>query len=226
MRILKTFIYKVDKPIIIVDDGNSENEKEELLNIYKDDVSCLTLPVNRGKGVAVMEGLKKAVEKGYTHALQLDADAQHDLSALNLFFQEAQTNPDAIINGYPVYDSSAVVARRLGRKITNFFVALETAPNVIKDAMCGFRIYPLKELKPIVDKGLVSKRMSFDIEIIVKAYRYGIKIINLPVKVVYPKDGYSNFRFIADNIKISLLHAYLVLTMLLRLGGRNGSSRS
>jgi glycosyltransferase involved in cell wall biosynthesis len=226
IQALKSFLHKVtDYPVIIVDDGNRDDEKEELNNISTDSVFCLSFPINRGKGFAVIEGFKAAFEKGYTHALQLDADAQHDMSAVKCFFLEAQANPQALINGYPIYDSSAATARRLGRRITNFFVALETSPNAIKDAMCGFRVYPLNELKQIVDNGLLSNRMGFDIEIIVKAYRYGIKIINLPVKVTYPKDGYSNFRLIVDNLKISLLHAYLVTTQLLGLVKKNGASR-
>ncbi|MDR2105412.1 MAG: glycosyltransferase family 2 protein [Deferribacteraceae bacterium] len=224
--ILTTFISKIgDYPIIIVDDGNPKSERELLNNLLGGRIFILTLLKNKGKGAAVVEGLKKAIEKGYTHALQIDADAQHDLSAITLFFNEAEANPEALINAYPVYDATAAAARKAGRKLTNFFVELETAPNAIKDAMCGFRVYPLAQISKIIDR-LYFKRMGFDIEIIVKAYRYRIDIINMPVKVVYPKGGYSNFRLILDNLKISLLHAYLVTTMLLGAGRKDNASSS
>jgi hypothetical protein len=52
--------------------------------------------------------------------------------------------------------------------------------------------------------------MGFDIEILVKLYRYGVKIISLPTRVIYPTDGVSHFNVVRDNFHIAVLHAYLV----------------
>ncbi len=45
---------------------------------YADTLTLMRLPVNGGKGAAVMAGLRAARKAGYTHALQIDADGQHD----------------------------------------------------------------------------------------------------------------------------------------------------
>ena len=145
---------------------------------------------------------------GYTHALQVDGDNQHNTDAIKVFLSKAESFPDRLINSYPVYDASAQAIRQHGRKLTNFWVRLETRSDAIRDAMCGFRVYPLKEIAPLLDK-IHFKRMGFDIEIIVKAYWQGIDIINLPVDVRYPDGGHSNYKLFADNVKISFLHAYL-----------------
>jgi hypothetical protein len=93
-------------------------------------------------------------------------------------------------------------------------VLLETGDKNIKDAMCGFRVYPLAQIEPIIVKGLICKRMGGDIEILVKASWQGIKVVTLDTKVVFPKGGVSNFSMIKDNLKLFALHTLLVLTTL------------
>lgn len=93
-----------------------------------------------------------------------------------------------------------------GRKITNFWVAVNTLSLEIKDAMCGFRIYPLKEIKKAVEIS-DTNRMEFDIQILVNAYRSGVKMQWIDTKVAYEKGGVSHFNMIRDNAMISLMHA-------------------
>ncbi|HET7268154.1 MAG TPA: glycosyltransferase family 2 protein, partial [Oleiagrimonas sp.] len=67
-------------PVILVDDGSDETTRSVLnTQAALTGVSCLHLPANRGKGAAVMAGIAHAGSEGFTHALQVDADGQHDL---------------------------------------------------------------------------------------------------------------------------------------------------
>ena len=63
-------------PLILVDDGSGEPCARELRRIAAADpgVSLVRLAANQGKGAAVMAGLQAALDAGYTHALQIDAD--------------------------------------------------------------------------------------------------------------------------------------------------------
>lgn len=214
--VLSGFISEINYPLIVVDDGNTSQDKSSLEDICAGAGAVLvSLKKNSGKGAAMMAGFKEAAANGFTHALQVDADAQHDLKSVETFMKAAENEPESLINGYPVYDDTAVRIRQHGRKITNFWVRLHTRSADIKDSMCGFRIYPLKAVEKLLKRPLISKRMGFDIEILVKLHWQGVKIVNLPVKVYYHKDGHSNFRMFADNVKISLLHAYLFTGMVL-----------
>ena len=161
-------------------------------------------------------GMEAAVEAGFTHALQVDADGQHDMGVIPIFLKETREHPDDLICGYPEYDESVPKAREHGRKITNFWVAIETLSLKIPDAMCGFRVYPLSTSWPIM-KRLRNKRMGVDIEIIVRLSWAGVKMRFFPVKVNYPKDGVSNFRMFHDNVVISMTHTMLCFGMLFRL---------
>jgi len=202
----------------IVDDGSNE-ETREILNGLKSrfDIELITMPENQGKGAAVQEGFRRAWEKGYTHAVQVDADGQHDLGDLGVMLDEAWKNPNALISGVPQFDGSAPASRRYGRLITTFWVSIETLSMSIRDAMCGFRIYPLKQTIRLIDDYNIGPRMEFDIEIAVRLYWRAVPFVAVPTRVIYPDDGTSHFRVLKDNWRISRMHTILFFGMLLRL---------
>jgi len=196
-------------PVIVIDDGSCNEQSKKIKNICsKHKFLYIKKTINGGKGSAMISGFQTAISKEFSHALQIDADGQHDIRDIPLFLKITQSHPNDLIVGNPIYDESAPRARLIGRKITNFWVMVETFNKNMPDTMCGFRVYPLKSIEPIL-KTIKFKRMGFDIEIIVKAFRNGIKLISLPTKVIYPKNGTSNFHTFRDNFYISLLHTYL-----------------
>lgn len=213
MELFKSGIF-----VILIDDGNSQSAHEILQNLTNKISSSIliTHKKNFGKGKAVLSGLQKAYELGFTHALQVDADGQHDLSSLVFFIEEAKKNANSVIAACPKYDKSAPKGRLIGRKITNFWVAVETLSKKIPDSMCGFRIYPVKSVWSVA-KNIRNWRMGFDIEILVKLCWAGVDMRFYPVIVKYPQDGISNFCALRDNVQISLTHTKLCIGMLIRL---------
>ena len=196
-------------PVLVINDGSSESETEgvkKLANKYH--FNYLELPQNSGKGAAVITALKWAFSNGYTHAVQIDADGQHNYKDIPDFIRLSQKHPKCIINGTPIYDESVPKSRLYGRKVTNFWVWIETGGANIQDAMCGFKVFPLTQMEPILPL-IYFKRMGFDIEILVKSYLNGIDIVPYPTKIIYPKDGLSHFKGFADNMQIALTHTML-----------------
>ena len=204
--------------VILVDDGNTPEGHAILEQVAREvpDTILVTHAKNGGKGKAVISGLEKAFELGYTHALQVDADGQHDMASIPFFLKAARKHPEDLIAGMPQYDASVPKAREQGRKITNFWVAIETLSKDIPDSMCGFRIYPVQSTMPVAKK-LTSYRMGFDIEILVRLSWAGVKMRFYPIKVTYPEDGVSNFRVFGSNVEISWTHTKLCTGMILRL---------
>ncbi|MBO4672701.1 MAG: glycosyltransferase family 2 protein [Alphaproteobacteria bacterium] len=202
---------KFDIPVLVVDDGSAPIQSRKLRGICREhEFKYIHAFPNGGKGAALKIGFRAALDDGYTHALQIDADGQHDINDVTEFLKLAETNPNKMIIGSPVYDASAPFARKFGRKITNFWVAIETLNFRMPDAMCGFRVYPLKQTVSILKK-LLFNRMGFDIEILVKLYWAGVNPITKQTRVIYPENGSSNFHVLRDNIHISLMHTYLCI---------------
>jgi glycosyltransferase involved in cell wall biosynthesis len=206
-------------PIILVDDGNGADANATLAAIAANipGVVLVTLEKNRGKGGAFAHGLEKAAEMGLSHVLQIDADGQHDADRVPFFLAESAKNPDNIICGYPVYDETAPRSRVNGRKISNFWAAVVTLSGAMKDVLCGFRVYPVRESLRIMRNPFVDKRMGFDAEILVRLYWRKVFPIFYPIQVRYPLDGISNFRVVRDNVRISWTFCRLCAGMILRL---------
>jgi glycosyltransferase involved in cell wall biosynthesis len=211
-------VRKQGLPVVLVDDGCSElcsRELERLSSLPQ--VWLLKHTVNQGKGAAVRTGLLAAGERGFTHALQIDADGQHSLQDIRRFIDEARVHPDTIICGRPVFDATIPRARLYGRYFSHVFVWTETLSLDIVDSMCGFRVYPLKHTLPLLRKSHIRSRMDFDTEILVRLHWREVPMRWLKTAVHYPLDGVSHFRMWRDNVLMVTLHTRLLCGMLIRL---------
>ncbi|WP_318474142.1 glycosyltransferase family 2 protein [Photobacterium leiognathi] len=205
-------------PIIIVDDG-SELATRKILSeqAKRPNITIVTLPKNQGKGGAVIAGIKQADRLGFSHALQIDADGQHDLAALPKLLEASQAHPEALISGQPIYDDSVPKSRLYGRYATHIWVWIETLSFNIKDSMCGFRSYPIRPIVNVINHNKLGLRMDFDTEIMVRFYWDNGDIRFIDTKVIYPEDGISHFDALWDNVKISWMHTKLFFGMLPRI---------
>lgn len=206
-------------PCILVDDGSHPNCAEVIRALAEQYpwIEAVRLELNRGKGGAVKAGILRAHARGYSHALQIDADGQHDLNDLDTFLAAAQANPEAVIIGRPLFDDSIPKLRFYARYLTHVWVYINTLSLEIRDAMCGYRVYPLAACANLIQNVALEERMAFDVEILVRLYWQGLSMVSIPTRVGYPQDGISHFRGWEDNLRISLTHARLFLGMLIRL---------
>lgn len=203
-------------PCLLVDDGSEPVAAAALdaLAAQHPWVSLLRHPHNQGKGGAVMTGLRRAHELGFSHALQVDADGQHDLTDLPALLAEARQHPAALVSGRPLYDDSVPKGRLYGRYITHVWVWIETLSFAIKDSMCGFRVYPLASTCALLERVALGRRMDFDTEVMVRLHWAGVPMRFVPTRVIYPVDGRSHFRLFRDNLDISWMHTRLVCRLL------------
>ncbi|MGF1759093.1 glycosyltransferase family 2 protein [Photobacterium sagamiensis] len=205
-------------PVIIIDDGSDAQTKAILAEQeQREHVSVITLPENQGKGGAVITGIYQAFKQSFSHAIQIDADGQHNLDALPKLIAEAETHPTALISGQPVYDESVPKSRLYGRYATHIWVWIETLSFTIKDSMCGFRAYPIGRTIKVLERNKIGKRMDFDTEIMVRMYWDDCDIRFIDTKVIYPEGGISHFDALWDNVKISAMHTRLFFGMLPRI---------
>ena len=207
-------------PLVVVDDASPEavyQDLQRLLEEHAGNSMLIRHAENQGKGGAVMTGLRAALDAGYTHALQIDADGQHDVADVPRFLEAAARYPAQVICGEPTFDESISRLRYYGRFLTLSLSWLESLSTEIRDALCGFRVYPLESIVAIFERRRPGSRMAFDPEILVRATWSGIRLHFIPVHVRYPEGGLSHFLYFRDNAEISWMHIRLVFGMLLRL---------
>lgn len=195
--------------VFLIDDGSAPEAAAAIAAHRGADVRLLRHPARRGKGAAVKTGLEAAATAGFTHAVQIDADGQHDPAALPRLLAASRDRPRALIAAAPRYDASAPLGRRIGRLVSRFWVALETLSLAMPDSLIGLRVYPLAATIPLLAR--VPDGMAFDTALMVRLVWAGVDIVAVPVAVRYPEGNFSNFRMLADNWRISRMHTALML---------------
>ena len=206
--------------VIVVDDGSSDGTEtivENLKQELPDKIEVFHHSENQGKGAAVQSGLHRANAMGFTHAVQVDADGQHDLEDLPKFLQGIKDYPRALLLGAPIFDGDIPAIRKHGRKLTQAMIALEMGFWDVPDAMCGFRAYPVAAICKL---GKMDPRMSFDPEVMIRAHWAGVPLQRIPTRVRYlgPEEGgISHFKMVNDNVRHTWAHIRLILQAPFRL---------
>lgn len=209
------------KPVWVVIDGSTDGSDKALLELQKEQsaVRVFVLPRNRGKGAAVLHGLRNAVSAGFTHILTMDADGQHPAAMIREFMNASQRAPQAMILGKPVFDLNAPRLRVSGRKISNWWANLETLWAGIGDSLFGFRIYPASTLLKIMSASRWMRRFDFDVEVAVRMVWTGVMPLNVDAPVRYfskQEGGISHFNYVRDNALLTWMHARLFVGFLAR----------
>lgn len=206
---------------VVVDDGSGPATRailEELtrrhpwLEVHRHEA-------NRGKGGALATGYRIAAARGASHALQLDADGQHDVADVPRFLEAMQKHPDALVLGVPVFDASVPKSRLYGRQLSRALVWLFTLSFEIRDPLCGFRGVPLAPTLRLLERVRLGERMDFDPELAVRLVWEGLDVVSVPTRVRYPEGGLSHFDVVADDLRLAWLYLRLALGLLPRAPG-------
>src|SRR5262245_7578837 len=210
------------QPVWVVVDGSTDGTLEALQALARDDpaIRVLSLARNRGKGAAILHGLRAAEAEGYTHAMTMDADGQHPTDRIREFMAASRANPDALVLGQPLFDASAPRVRVHGRKLSNWCTELETLGAGMGDSLFGFRVYPVAPLREIMERQPWMRGFDFDAEAAVRLYWRGARPIRLaaPVRYFRPDEGgVSHFNYLRDNALLPWMHVRLILESLLRM---------
>ena len=202
--------------VIIVNDGSTD-ETSEILKSY----SALTQihhPENLGKGRALRNGFRKAIEMKFEYAITIDSDGQHFASDIPNFIAEIQKEPNSLLIGSRNMRQENVPKKSsFGNKFSNFWFKFETGIK-LEDTQSGFRLYPLN----LIPKKFYTNKFEFEIEVIVRSAWKGITVKNIPIQVLYdPAERVSHFRPFHDFTRISIFNTVLVTNALLYIKPRD-----
>ncbi|CAC9973618.1 DUF2062 domain-containing protein [Flavobacterium panici] len=202
--------------IIIVNDGSTD-ETSEILKQYSQ-FTQIHHPKNLGKGRALLNGFRKAIELNFEYAITIDSDGQHFASDIPGFISAIQEEPNSLLIGSRNMTQENVPKKSsFGNKFSNFWFKFETGIE-LQDTQSGFRLYPLK----LIPKRFYTNKFEFEIEVIVRSAWKGIVVKNIPIQVLYdPAERVSHFRPFRDFTRISILNTVLVTNALLYIKPRD-----
>jgi glycosyltransferase involved in cell wall biosynthesis len=202
--------------VIIVNDGSTDSTPE-ILKSYSE-LTQIHHPKNSGKGRALRNGFRKAIEMKFEYAITIDSDGQHFASDIPNFIAEIQNEPNSLLIGSRNMTQENVPKKSsFGNKFSNFWFKFETGIK-LEDTQSGFRLYPLQ----LIPKQYYTNKFEFEIEVIVRSAWKGITIKNIPIQVLYdPAERVSHFRPFRDFTRISILNTILVINALLYIKPRD-----
>lgn len=202
--------------VIIVNDGSTDTTNE-ILKQYSE-LTQIHHPKNLGKGRALRNGFRKAIEMNFEYAITIDSDGQHFASDIPNFIQEIQNEPNSLLIGSRNMTQENVPKKSsFGNKFSNFWFKFETGI-VLEDTQSGFRSYPLR----LIPKQFYTNKFEFEIEVIVRSAWKGIVVKNIPIQILYdPAERISHFRPFKDFTRISILNTVLVINALLYIKPRD-----
>ncbi len=203
--------------VLVVNDGSTDSTSEILSRFTQ--IITLTHTTNQGKGMALRNGFKRAIELGYDFAITIDSDGQHfpdDIPGFIARLNESDGNL-LLIGSRNMEQEGVPKKSSFGNKFSNFWFWFETGIK-LTDTQSGFRLYPLQKMP----KNYFTPKFEFEIESIVRAAWSDVSVENIPIKVYYDfNERVSHFRPFRDFTRISILNTVLVLITLLYIKPRN-----
>jgi len=206
----------VDHELIVVD--NSTDRTPEIAEQF----GARVIRNVEGYGRAYIEGLKAA--EGDV-VVMLDADGTYDPLEIPRLIEPIVSNKADIVLGSrflgEIKEGAMNPVHRLGNKLltkmTNFFFKSN-----FTDVHSGMRAARKKSIDSL---GLSCEGMEFATEMLAKAWRMGLKIVEVPI-TYYPRKGDSKLRTFRDGwrhlrfmLLLSPTHLFLIPAILMLLAG-------
>jgi glycosyltransferase involved in cell wall biosynthesis len=169
-------------PVIVVDDGSTD----DTFGVAEAaGAEVLRQDRNQGKGAALRRGFGRALDRGATAVLTLDADGQHDPSCAPDFLAAWRERGAPLIIGRRDFSQmplSRRLANSLGRQTFSWAVGRR-----IEDNQSGYRLIA----RPLLPHLLGSTEDGFELEVemITDAIRAGLAIEWVPIPTIYEDAG-------------------------------------
>lgn len=182
--------------ILIIDDHSPDGTAEVIKELQKDhsNVYLIEREGKLGLGTAYIRGFKYGLEHGYEFIFEMDADMSHNPDDLIRLYQALIREKADLAIGSRYISGVNVINWPLGRVIMSYLASIyvRTITGLsIKDTTAGFKCYRSGVLKTINLDGIKSKGYVFQIEMKFHSWKYGFKIIEVPIVFTNREKGVS-----------------------------------
>jgi glycosyltransferase involved in cell wall biosynthesis len=168
--------------VIVADDG-SIDRTSEIARLAG--ATVIRHEQNRGKGATVQTILTEARKHDADILAIIDADFQHDPDEIPSLIKAVLEGYDLVIGSRKLPRSRIPRYRRFGQRTLSYFTGVLTKSKV-SDSESGFRALSKKAISEIQ---LKEEGFAVETEMISEATHKGLAIKEVPVSIIYTKDG-------------------------------------
>ncbi|PRZ02332.1 polyprenol monophosphomannose synthase [Marinilabilia salmonicolor] len=182
--------------VLIIDDGSPDGTASIVKEMQQSapELHLLERAGKLGLGTAYITGFKWALEKGYEYICEMDADFSHNPEDLNRLYKACSEDGADLAIGSRYKSGVNVVNWPMGRVLMSYFastyVRLVTGMKIM-DTTAGFKCYHRKVLETIKLDKIRLKGYGFQIEMKFSTWKYGFKIIEVPIIFTDRQEGAS-----------------------------------
>ena len=196
------------REVLVIDDGSDDGTSELLAE--RTDIRVVRHPENRGYGSALMTAFDYAQRHDFELLVTIDCDGQHEPQRIPEFFEACADGVD-IVSGsrylkiFPGDTPPPEQRRLINQQVTaelNRRLGLE-----LTDAFCGFKCYRVATLQHL---HITEPGYAMPLEVWVQAAAAGLRIIELPVPLIY-LDEKRSFGGVLDDAETRLEYYHLTL---------------
>lgn len=204
----------LDIDILVIDDNSKDGTAERVSMLQKrfNDVYMIQRPAKLGLGTAYISGFKWGLSKGYEIFFEMDADLSHNPENIPDFVTKLNSGYDLVIGSRYIGGTISVVGwdfkRLLLSKFANWYATTILSLKNLTDVTSGYRAYSRKCLESIKLDEIKSNGYSFQIEMVYKALKLGLKVCEIPI-IFYEREGGSS----KMSRKIALEAAIMVIKL-------------
>ena len=189
--------------IIVVDDGSSDNTREEIISAAKKDskISYVSYKPNQGKGKAIERGVEYA---NANYIAFLDSDLELNPVMLKGFLRAMIDEKADIVIGSKLHKDSKLEYPLMRRIMSiGYYITLKLMFRLdIKDTQTGIKLFKAPVIKALC-ANMITYGYAFDIEILAKANKAGCKIIEMPIELKFKRERKEKSRIsLKTSIKV------------------------
>jgi dolichol-phosphate mannosyltransferase len=180
--------------VLIVDDGSPDGTGAiaDVIAATDGRVFVLHRPTKQGLGAAYLAGFAWALERGYQTVVEMDADGSHAPEELPRLLR-ALEHADVVLGSRWVPGGSVhnwPASRRVLSRAGNLYARVALGMD-LQDATGGYRAYRAGALAEVGLAGVSSQGYCFQVELVWRAVRVGLTVVEVPISFVEREKGDS-----------------------------------
>jgi dolichol-phosphate mannosyltransferase len=193
----KVFSLTLPFELLIIDDNSPDGTADIIKNLQKEYPTQLHLIQREGKlglGTAYIKGFKWALKNGYDYVCEMDADFSHNPEDLVRLYDSCEKDGADLAIGSRYISGVNVVNWPMGRILMSYFASKYVrfiTGMKIHDTTAGFKCYRKKVLETINLDKIKLKGYAFQIEMKFTTWKYGFKIVEVPIIFTERQEGVS-----------------------------------
>jgi polyprenyl-phospho-N-acetylgalactosaminyl synthase len=185
--------------VVVVSDGSTDQTVQQAIT---SGAVVLSHPINLGQGAALQTGIDYALSRGAKFICTFDADGQHRVSDIAVLLEQLKIQQADIAFGSRFLGDSIdmPLRRKLVLKLGAIFNFLTTGI-LMTDAHNGLRVMTADTARQI---RIRQNGMAHASEIVEQVARLKLKLIEVPMVVIYSKYSIAKGQRLGNSVNIAI----------------------